>query len=38
MFDFHSTFLNGQLNSDEEVFMEQPQGYEKLDKKQYVCM
>ena len=37
MFDFHSTSLNGQLNLDEEVFMEQPQGYEELDKKRYVC-
>ena len=37
MFDFHSAFLNGQLDSDEEVFMEQPQGYEELDKKWYVC-
>ena len=37
MFDFHSAFLNGQLNSDEEVFMEQPQGYEESDKKWYVC-
>ena len=27
MFDFHSIFLNGKLDSDEEVFMEQPQGY-----------
>ena len=37
MFNFHSAFLNGQLNSDEEVFMEQPQGYEELDRKWYVC-
>ena len=37
MFDFHSTFLNGELDSDEEVFMEQPQGYEESDKKRYVC-
>ena len=37
MFDFHSAFLNGELDSDEEVFMEQPQGYEELDKKRYVC-
>ena len=37
MFDFHSMFLNGQLDSDEEVFIEQPQGYEELDKKWYVC-
>ena len=37
MFNFHSVFLNGKLDLDEEVFMEQPQGYEKLDKKWYVC-
>ena len=37
MFDFHSAFLNGGLDSDEEVFMEQPQGYEESDKNQYVC-
>ena len=28
MFDFHSAFLNGKLDSDEEVFMEQLLGYE----------
>ena len=28
MFDFHSAFLNGKLDSDEEVYMEQPEGYE----------
>jgi Reverse transcriptase (RNA-dependent DNA polymerase) len=37
MFNFHSAFLNGELNSDKEVFMEQSQGYEESDKKQYVC-
>ena len=37
MFNFHSAFLNGKLDSDEEVFMEQPQGFKELDKKQYVC-
>ena len=37
MFDFHNAFLNGKLNSDEEVFMEQPQGYKESDKKRYVC-
>ena len=31
MFNFHSAFLNRQLDSDEEVFMEQPQGYEESD-------
>ena len=37
MFNFHNAFLNGKLDSDEEVFMEQPQGFEELDKKRYVC-
>ena len=37
MFDFHNTFLNGKLDSDEEVFMEQPLGHEQSDRKQYVC-
>ena len=37
MFNFHSAFLNNELDSDEEVFIEQPQGYEELDRKQYVC-
>jgi hypothetical protein len=37
MFDFHSAFLNGELDSDEEVFMEQPQGYAESDHKKYVC-
>ena len=37
MFDFHSAFLNGELDSNEEVYMEQPEGYEKSDRKQYVC-
>ena len=37
MFNFHSAFLNGKLDSDEEVFMEQPQGYEESDRKRYVC-
>jgi transposase InsO family protein len=27
MFDFHSAFLNGKLDDDEEVFMEQPPGF-----------
>ena len=35
MFDFHSAFLNGQLSDDEEVFMEQPPGYEESDPKKY---
>ena len=33
MFNFHSAFLNRQLDSDKEVFMEQPQGYEESDRK-----
>ena len=37
MFDFHSAFLNGELDSDEEVFMEQPLGFEERDRKKYVC-
>jgi hypothetical protein len=37
MFDFHSAFLNGELDCDEEIFMEQPHGYEEFDKKGYVC-
>jgi hypothetical protein len=27
MFDFHSAFLNGELDADEEVYMELPAGY-----------
>ena len=37
MFNFHSAFLNGELDSNKEVFMEQPQGYEESDKNWYVC-
>ena len=37
MFNFYSAFLNGELDSDEEVYMEQPEGYEKSDRKRYVC-
>ena len=37
MFDFHSAFLNGKLDSDEEVYMEQPEGYEEQDRQWYVC-
>ena len=32
-----SGILNGKLDSDEEVFMKQPQGYEESDKQRYVC-
>jgi len=35
MFNFHSTFLNGQLDDDDEVFMEQQLGYEESDPKKY---
>ena len=35
MFDFHSPVLNGQLDEDEEVFMEQPPGYEESDPQKY---
>jgi hypothetical protein len=34
-FDFHSTLLNRQLDDNEEVFMEQPPGYEESDPKKY---
>ena len=37
MFNFNSAFLNGKLDTDEEVFMEQPYGYEQSNSKQYVC-
>jgi Reverse transcriptase (RNA-dependent DNA polymerase) len=35
MFNFHSTFLNGKLDEDEEVFMEQLPGYEESDPQKY---
>ena len=35
MFDFHSVFLNGKLNEDEEVFMEKLPGYEESDLQKY---
>jgi hypothetical protein len=35
MFDFHSAFLNAELDGDEEVYMEQPYEYEEHDRKQY---
>ena len=37
MFDFHSAFLNGELDSDEKVYMEQPEGYKEQDRQWYVC-
>jgi hypothetical protein len=35
MFNFHSTFLNGILDSDEEVSMEQLPSYEESDPRKY---
>ena len=35
MFDFHSTFLNGELDSDKEVFMDQLSWYEDSDPCKY---
>ena len=37
MLSFHSAFLNGELDSDEELYMEQPEGYKEQDRKWYVC-
>jgi hypothetical protein len=36
MFDFHSAFLNGELDPEELIFMEQPPGYEMADRAKYV--
>ena len=35
MFDFHSPFLNGQLDEDKQVFMEQLPDYEKSNQQKY---
>ena len=35
-FDFHSAFLNGEFDENEEIYMEQPPGYEEKNKKEYV--
>ena len=35
MFDLHSAFLNGQLDEDKEVFMEQLPGYKESDPQKY---
>ena len=35
MFDFHSLFLDGKLDGDEEIFMEQPTSYEESDLQKY---
>ena len=37
MFNFHSVFLNGELDSNEEVYMEQLEEYEESDQKKYIC-
>jgi hypothetical protein len=29
-FDFNSAYLNGELNKDEEIYMQEPPGYESL--------
>ena len=36
MFDFHSAFLNGILDDDEHIFMEQPPHHEVMDRSHYV--
>jgi len=36
MFDFHSAFLNGVLDNDEHIFMEQPPHHEVMDRSRYV--
>jgi hypothetical protein len=35
-FDFHSAFLNGEFDENEEIYMEQPPGYEEKDRREYV--
>ena len=35
MFDFHSAFLNGELDDDEEVYMEYPPGLDEIDTRQF---
>ena len=35
-FDFHGAFLNGVLDDDEEVYMEQPPDFETADPGRYV--
>src|ERR1700678_3263940 len=36
MFDFHSAYLNGVLDDDEEIYMEQPPHHEIKERSQYV--
>ncbi len=36
MFDFHGTFLNGEFEDDEELYMKQPPDFELVDWHQYV--
>ena len=36
MFDFHSAFLNGELDPDELIYMEQPPDHEFADRRKYV--
>ena len=35
-FDFHSAFLNGEFGENEEIYMEQPPGYEEENRREYV--
>ena len=35
-FDFHSAFLNGEFDENEEIYMEQPPGYEEKNRREYV--
>jgi hypothetical protein len=37
MFDFNAAFLNGELDPDEEIYMEQPPDHETMDRHTYVC-
>ena len=36
MFDFHSAYLNGVLDDDEEIYMEQPPHHEEKERSRYV--
>jgi hypothetical protein len=36
MFDFHSAYLNGQLDDDKVVYMEQPPEFEEANRQKYV--
>jgi hypothetical protein len=37
MFNFNSAFLNGELDKDEEIFIEQPPDYETAERRTHVC-